>query len=124
MSFLRANQRTMTALFPHQANRTHLIPKRVLGPVILTIDFKVVSSTFTFDRDTTGGDATGWGLEVNGAPVAIISVIQGVGDTEIVVNYALQVVADAIRITYDGTGVWADNNGVKLKPIDRSGVIV
>lgn len=28
MSFLRARQRTITALFPHQGNRTHLIPKR------------------------------------------------------------------------------------------------
>ena len=125
MSFIRAQQRTLTALFPHQANKKYLVPKRTIGPKILIIDFKTVSTTFTFDRDVVGGDATGWALEINAAPVAIISVINGATDDQIVVSYALQVVTDAIRITYDGTGTaWADSKGATLKRIDVSGVIV
>ena len=34
-SFLRARQRTMTGLFPHPGNRTHLIPNRPISQFVL-----------------------------------------------------------------------------------------
>lgn len=124
MSFIRAQQRTLTALFPHQANKKYLVPKRTLGPKVSLIAFKTASTTIEFDRDTTGGDEVGWAVEIDGVSEAVTSVIQGVGDTEIVVSYALQSVAAAIRVTYGGGGGWIDNNGAALKRLDLSGVIV
>ena len=124
MSFLRANQRTMTALFPHPGNPTHLIPKRFPGPVITEVAFKVTQTTVIYDRVISGGDASGWTVTINGVPEAVISVLNG-APTDIVVTYALQVIGDDIRVTYDGNGDWAADNGTgKVRPIDASGVIV
>ena len=124
MSFIRAQQRTMTALFPHQANKRYLVPKRTLGPKLILVSFKTTSVTLEFDRDVTGGDELAWAMEINGVSEAVISVVQGGFDTDIVVNYALQSVSDEARVTYGGGGLWADSKGATLKRIDVSGVIV
>lgn len=124
MSLLRANQRTLTALFPHPSNTKYLIPKRVPGPVIVGIAFKTLSTTIEFDRDVSGGDEVGWAVTLNGTPEAIVSVING-APTDIVVNYAGGIVADEIRVTYNGNGAWAADNGTgKVRPIDVTGVVV
>ena len=124
MSFLRHRQRVITALFPHQANKTHLIPKRSRSPKLLAVDFKTTSTTLTFDRDVTGGTAVGWAMEVDGAPVAVTTVLNGGTDDIIIVSYAIQTVTDPARVTYDGTGTaWLTSKGAPLKTIDESGVI-
>ena len=123
VNVIRHKQRVQTALFPHSHNRKFLVPNRHIGPQIVSIAFKTLSTTFEFDRDVSGGDEVGWAVTLNGTPEAIVSVING-APTDIVVNYAGGIIADDIRVTYDGTGVWADDNGAPLFPIDQSGVVV
>ena len=65
MSFLRARQRTITALFPHQANPTHLIPKRrqlsqvpdVVDTAELTAEAAIVAAGYTLGVQTSANDA-------------------------------------------------------------------
>ena len=111
MSVLRARQRTMTALFPHQANPTHLIPKRKQGPIIQAGIAKTVSATLTYDVDIAGGDAVGWSLfnRTTGLPIAVVSAVNG-NANEIILNYAAQTLDDIITITYQ-PGAWTSARG-------------
>ena len=110
-NFLRARQRSLTALFPHQHNPTHLIPKRKQGPIIQAKIFKTISLTLTFDVDVTTGDAVGFTLFNNttGLVVAIVSAING-NTNEIVVNFGAQTLGDNLTLTYE-PGAWTSAVG-------------
>ena len=101
----------MTALFPHQANPTHLIPKRKQGPIIQSGIAKTLSATITYDIDIAGGDAVGWTLfnDTTGLPVALISVVNG-NTNEIILNYAAQTLGDQLTMTYK-PGAWTSARG-------------
>lgn len=106
MSFLRARQRTQTALFPHQANRTHLIPKRPPGPQVLSTIFKTVQADVSFDVPISGGDIAKFTLTANGVDVALIAAVNG-GLNDILVSHALLVVGDFCILTYE-PGTWSN----------------
>ena len=124
MSFLRARQRTMTALFPHQANATHLIPKRKQGPIIQSGIIKTVSTTILFDVDIAGGDAAGWTMvnKTTGLPIVVTSAVNGNAD-EIVLNYALQTVDDIVGITYKPSGWTSARGEVNGFNLERAAIV-
>ncbi len=127
MSFLRARQRAITGVFPHQANPTHIMPNHRAGPQLLTDVYTVTTITLTFDEEVTGGDSTGWEVTANGVPLAITSVLNGITDDIIIVTHALAVIADVMVVRYTpklGGAQWKGaTSGIFLDAQFRTGVI-
>ena len=124
MSLIRPRQHAITGLFPHNANRRFVIPKRKQGPIIQDGIAKTVSATLTYDVDIAGGDAVGWTLfnRTTGLPIAVISAVNGNAD-QIVLNYAAQTLGDFITITY-APGAWTSARGqVNGFKLNRAAVV-
>lgn len=92
----------MTGLFPHQGNRTHIVPSRRVGPVVSRVDAKVTQILLDFDRVVQSGDDLGFTIEINGTPVAIIAAINANPD-EILITFAAQLVGDLCVVRYKRT---------------------
>ena len=124
MSFIRARQRVITALFPHQGNRTHIVPSRGPGPFVRRSIAKVSSMTLDFDRNVQGGDLLGFSLEINGTPEAVIAATNGLSN-EIVVTFALQLVDDLVKVSYTRTARRGDvyPAGDFVRGFSRQGII-
>lgn len=125
MSLIRAQQRTITGLFPHNANRRFLIRNTRAGPEIRGTVWATTTATIIFDEPVGGGNETGFQLTIDGAPTAIVSVANGLA-TEIVVTYAIQLVGARGVITYipKGTADWVGlNSGVLVKGFQQFGDI-
>lgn len=122
MSLLRAQQRTLTALFPHPGNRTHLIRNNRAGPHILGISFKTTATLIGFDEDIAGGDATGFKLFSLGVEIAIIAAVNG-APNEISVTHAPVVLDDKATISYQ-PGAWVgSSSGVEVKGFIADGTV-
>ena len=108
---IRSRQRTQTALFPHSHNRTHLVPKRKQGPIIVLGIAKTVTVSIQWDVDISGGDEVGWTLfnETTGLPIVIVSAINGTPN-EVILSFAAQTLDDLITITYE-PGAWTSARG-------------
>lgn len=120
MSFLRARQRTLTALFPHQANPTTYIPNRGPRNAAPAAVGQIAGATtyvipFTAAISTKAGNTDGFTVTVN-AIAGTVTDVQPTGAAELTITFtpvglALQV----IEITYDGTGVLIET--LSLKPV-------
>lgn len=110
MSFLRARQRVATALFPHQANPTHLIPKRFPPPAGTTSVSAVTTATamtVTFDGNviTKLGNVDGFTVTVNLVGGTVTNVQQpGAKNTLVITFTPAALSTQAVVVTYDGTG--------------------
>ena len=111
MSLIRPRQHAITGLFPHNANRRFVIPKRKQGPVILQGNFGVIDVTFVFDVAVTGGDEVGFTLfnNTDALPVAIVSAVNGT-PPQIIITYAAQTLGDSMTVTYK-PGAWTSARG-------------
>ena len=108
MSFLRARQRVMTALFPHQGNPTHLIPNR--GPqgtksVSAVTTLTVMTVTFTGDVITTLGNTDGLTVTVNAIGGTVTDVQQPGANNTLAITFTPAAVAtQAVVVTYTPPG--------------------
>lgn len=110
MSFLRARQRVITALFPHPGNRTHLIPGRFPPPlgtksVSATTTTVVMTVLFTGDVETKLGNVDGFTVTVNAVGGTVTDVQQPGPTNELDITFIpAGLSTQAVVVTYDGTG--------------------
>lgn len=110
MSFLRARQRVITALFPHQANRRFMIPKRFPAPlgtksVSAVTTATAMTVTFTGDVATKLGNTDGFTVTVNAIGGTVTDVQQpGAANTLVITFTPAAISTQAVVVTYDGTG--------------------
>lgn len=110
MSFLRARQRTLTALFPHQANRKYLVPKRFPAPLATTSVSAVTTATVmtvTFDGDvsTKLGNIDGFTNTVNAIAGTITNVQQpGAKNTLVITFTPAALSTQSVVMTYTPPG--------------------
>ena len=120
MSFIRARQHAITALFPHQANRTHLIPNR--GPFLIKSVSAVTTTVvmtvkFTAAVITKPGNVDGYTVTVNaiGGTVTDVQPVAGAPDQLAITFTPAGLSTQAVVVTYDGTGLLQE--ALSLKPV-------
>ncbi len=127
MGFLRAQQRSITGLFPHQANKTHLMPNSRAGPEKISDVYAITTVTLTYDEEVTGGDDTGWQVFHDGVATAITTVLNGITDDIIIITHALAVVGQDVIVRYTpkaGAPQWRGvTSGILLKRQTFRGVV-
>ena len=109
MSFLRARQREITALFPHQANRTHLIPSR--GPLLVKSVSAITTATvmtvkFTAGVITKPGNTDGLTVTVNaiGGTVTDVQPVAGAPDQLAITFTPAALSTQAVVVLYTPPG--------------------
>ena len=109
MSFLRARQHALTALFPHQANRSHIIPNRgVLGTKSVSAITTTVVMTvkFTAAVITKPGNTDGLTVTVNaiGGTVTDVQPVLGVPEELAITFTPAGLSTQAVVVTYTPPG--------------------
>lgn len=108
MSFLRARQHAITALFPHQANRTHIIPNRgvqATKSVSAVTSLTVMTVTFTGKLTTKLGNTDGFTVTVNAIGGTVTDVQQPGADNTLAITFTPAAVAtQAVVVTYTPPG--------------------
>ena len=123
MAFLRHRQRVLTSLFPHQANKQFIIPKR-FGLIPQGFSHKTISINSVFQGVDVSGTlvTTGFSVLQDSTPVAVGSVDQSGGTNAITVNHAAVIAGEKTTLHYDGSGDWIGANGYKVGPFTSTQV--
>lgn len=100
-----------------------IVPPLRQGARVLNIVLSPSGATINYDRAVSGGDASGFNVEINGAKEPILSAVNGTA-LQIVVTWAsVSVSGDVIGILYQSPpGAWENANGTQLRGYKVKGV--
>ena len=122
---VRARQRALTALLPHQGNKAIAVPKRFGAiPIIPTeIIYTTTTITLHFPQVISGGDAVGFTVEHSG--LATVVVASQVGANDITLTHAAQTPGEPITVAYDtAAGAWVSAApGISVASYNLVGVV-
>lgn len=120
---IRARQRAITAIFPHQGNNRYLIPSRfgMIPDQVPAFQTTQVIVEFHLPVSGTTGD-TGWTVLINGSPVLIGLVTQPQANL-INLAFPLQTIGDVGEVRYNGLGDWTGANGFVVGQFAQSGIL-
>ena len=123
MAFLRHRQRVLTSLFPHQANKQFIIPKR-FGLIPTQSSHKSISINNVFRGVDVSGTLvdTGFSVLQDSTPVAITLVDQSGGTNAITITHTDVGAGVLTTLHYDGSGDWIGANGYKVGAFTTTGL--
>ena len=121
MSFIRARQHAITALFPHQANRKYIIPNRgilLVKSVSAITTATVMTVKFTASVITKPGNTDGLTVTVNaiGGTVTDVQPVAGAPDQLAITFTPAALSTQAVVVLYTPPGEIKE--ALSLKPLE------
>lgn len=122
---VRARQRALTALLPHQANDGILVPSRfgdIFIPPTLVV-FTATTITLHFPQVISAGTATGFTVTHSGLATTVVA--SQVGTNDITLTHAAQTSGEPVIVVYDQqVGAWVSTvPRIKVADFTVQGVV-
>lgn len=97
---VRARQRALTALLPHQHNKRVAVPKR-FGDIFIIptqVIYTATTITLNFPQVVSGGSELGFTVEHSGVPTVVVASQAGTND--IILTHAAQTPGEIVSVVY------------------------